>query len=229
MKEFYDPNENVPNEPPPSYDDAIADPTIPDTPLPPQRPQGSPPSQNRPPQSIPSKENSYSRPNIPPPNHQGSSNSQQLNLPKPTPINPNPYLPWRYPSNYNCKKCENTGFRKKDGTYCKSCWKKFRPQNKNPPKNQKELEYLATHKPKPIPIHSNVVKLPEGARANIPYNPFPQQIQQAPVVVNPGDPRIGGVLCPRCKGRGLVHFFLDLERCSQCNGLGRVGSNGRPL
>lgn len=224
MKDIYDPNEKVPDEPPPSYDDAIADPAIPDTPLQPERPPQLPPQ--RPPQGPPP-QHSYSRPNAPPPKRTEAEKPNHLNLPKPTPINPNPYLPWRYPSSYSCKKCENTGFRKKDKLYCKTCWKKFRPQNKDPPKTQKELEYLATHKPKPNPIRSNVVKLPEGVTAAMPYNAYPQQ--QAPVVVNPGDPRIGGVLCPRCRGRGLVHFFLDLERCSQCNGLGRVSFNGRPL
>ncbi|GME77702.1 unnamed protein product [Ambrosiozyma monospora] len=62
-----------------------------------------------------------------------------------------------------------------------------------------------------------------------PAPPPPPPPPPIPLVVQPGDPRIGGMLCPRCQGRGQVHFFLDLEKCTVCNGLGRVGSNQMPL
>lgn len=144
-------------------------------------------------------------------------------LPKPTPINPNPYLPWSYPASYRCAKCENTGYKTKNGHPCKKCWKEFRPKTV-PPSTKAELERLVKHKPQPKPINSNVVKLPPGTMA---YSRNPMTSQ--PLMVQPGDPRIGGVLCPKCNGRGLVHFFLDLERCTKCNGLGRIGYNGRQL
>lgn len=228
--DVYDPNTNLPSEPPPSYDEAMADPSIPtdDNNI----PEVTPPQPQRPSQPPPKK---YSRPTVAPPQHpsrpSGPPPVQQdhstLNLPKPTPINPNPYLPWRYPSSYRCSKCENTGFKIKNGHACKRCWGRFRPQT-IPPSSQAELERLVKHKPAPKPINSNVVKLPPGA-AVIPTSFAPAPRTQAPVVVQPGDPRIGGILCPRCSGRGMVHFFLDLERCPQCNGLGRVAFNGRPL
>lgn len=44
----------------------------------------------------------------------------------------------------------------------------------------------------------------------------------APLRVRPGDPRIGGVLCGRCRGSGLVRDFLDEETCHVCRGLGRI-------
>jgi hypothetical protein len=42
-------------------------------------------------------------------------------------------------------------------------------------------------------------------------------------VVQPGDPRIGGVACWRCDGRGTTSvLFFDRETCSVCGGVGRV-------
>ncbi|KIJ30727.1 hypothetical protein M422DRAFT_36439 [Sphaerobolus stellatus SS14] len=45
-----------------------------------------------------------------------------------------------------------------------------------------------------------------------------------PLVVPPGDPRIGGRLCWRCDGRGRVSgmFLIDTEMCSVCQGTGRT-------
>ena len=52
--------------------------------------------------------------------------------------------------------------------------------------------------------------------------PPPQQQQQRPLVVKPGDPRLGGVLCGECRGTGRVSFLLDEDLCPLCNGLGRI-------
>jgi hypothetical protein len=42
-------------------------------------------------------------------------------------------------------------------------------------------------------------------------------------VVLPGDPRIGGMTCWRCQGRGVTSMlFLDRETCSVCGGVGRT-------
>ncbi|KAG7193178.1 uncharacterized protein KQ657_000935 [Scheffersomyces spartinae] len=51
-----------------------------------------------------------------------------------------------------------------------------------------------------------------------------------PIKVRPGDPRLGGVLCGRCRGSGIVHFLLDEEMCPVCSGLGRIVNqpNGPP-
>lgn len=43
-----------------------------------------------------------------------------------------------------------------------------------------------------------------------------------PVQLMPGDPRLGGNLCGKCRGSGQVSFFLDKETCPICAGLGRV-------
>lgn len=43
------------------------------------------------------------------------------------------------------------------------------------------------------------------------------------VVVQPGDPRIGGKTCWNCYGSGQVSIFLfDTDRCRTCNGMGRI-------
>lgn len=258
----FDPNVDLPSEPPPSYDEAMADPSVSEDDMGPQTPLRPPQTPSRRSSQSGEQYSKYSRPVAPPPNMSGNSNRLTVpgmtstssstasslsssnhsythqqpqrpsapppqhktsQLPKPSPINPNPYLPWRYPSSYRCSKCENTGYKKKNGHACKTCWGRFRPQT-TPPATKAELERLVKHRPAPNPINTNVVKLPPGATV-MPTGPR----VQAPTVVKPGDPRIGGILCPKCNGRGMVHFFLDLERCSKCNGLGRVGSNGRPL
>lgn len=42
-------------------------------------------------------------------------------------------------------------------------------------------------------------------------------------VVNPGDPRIGGSPCYKCHGEGMiVQFFIKVDKCPVCNGLGRI-------
>lgn len=46
------------------------------------------------------------------------------------------------------------------------------------------------------------------------------------VVVMPGDPRIGGVLCPQCGGSGsrsdLWSLFFSEAECERCSGTGRI-------
>ncbi|WFD19383.1 hypothetical protein MCAP1_001613 [Malassezia caprae] len=46
------------------------------------------------------------------------------------------------------------------------------------------------------------------------------------VAVMPGDPRIGGVLCPQCGGSGtcgdLFSLFLGDSECDRCSGAGRI-------
>lgn len=44
-----------------------------------------------------------------------------------------------------------------------------------------------------------------------------------PRVVPPGDPSIGGWLCGRCRGKGIVHELKIFENtCPVCHGVGRV-------
>lgn len=225
----FDPNDNVPSVPPPSYDDALQDPQFD-----PHAASAGPQRPQRPPQHYSQQQfqqqQTYNRPQAPPqrpPQHQTQPQTQpqanRLQLRPSTVQNPNPYLPWTYPDSVGaCKKCNNTGFKLKNGKPCSKCWRSYRP-GVIPPSTQRELEHLVRHPPQPQRINPGVQSLPPGVTM------IPPMGQMGPAVVRPGDPRIGGILCPRCKGKGLVHFFLDTETCSVCRGMGRVNFNGRPL
>lgn len=228
--DVYDPNENEPSEPPPSYDEAMADPSI-DI-------ENESTSNHQQPLTLPAvntpqkpSSNGYSRIAAPPP---PIHHSQFHVRPTAAPLKKNSNdlytnnldLPWRYSKTYYCKKCKNTGYKTKNGHACKDCWGKFKP-NITPPRTAQDLKYLLKHPPPPPkPLNPNVVKLPPGS---IVRPMIMSPVAPKPLVVKPGDPRIGGVLCGRCDGRGMVHFFLDLDRCPICNGLGRVGAAGRPI
>ncbi len=220
----YDPNSDQPSEPPPSYEEAMADPQI----------------------DIDSTANTiqtHQRPSVPV--TQGSSQQyqqqnhqeQQLTLPtlpqRPpaTPSRPtdsktqdlytnNLNLPWRYPRGYFCQKCKNTGYKRRDKK-CRRCWEKFGPMKPAASSVLSSTSSLpssssAYYQQGVSPMNPAVIKLPPGAIYGGSNNP------NNPTVVLPGDPRIGGRLCSRCQGRGQVHFFLDLETCPVCNGLGRT-------
>jgi hypothetical protein len=63
---------------------------------------------------------------------------------------------------------------------------------------------------------------PLGGRGQPPL----QWRQTTPVgeaMYEPGDPRLGGRLCPRCHGTGRTRvFILETETCNLCGGVGRV-------
>ncbi|BGP16038.1 hypothetical protein JCM10213v2_004032 [Rhodosporidiobolus nylandii] len=134
-----------------------------------------------------------------------------------------------------CWKCSNTGYkpfelitgyRGDDPNHpCRKCWQKHsRPfsgplalacrdatRDTIPANYQRPLRLLqtpATAPPRPqVTVTNGWAPRPPGA-----------------VVVRPGDPRMGGVLCRRCGGDGLVPGFLlfDEVTCDMCQGAGRV-------
>lgn len=65
-----------------------------------------------------------------------------------------------------------------------------------------------------------------GQRGGVGSRPPMQWMQSTPaggVIYEPGDPRIGGRLCPRCHGSGRTRvFILETEACNLCQGIGRV-------
>lgn len=230
---FIDPNENVPADPPPSYDDAVKDEFT--------TTQSSPPSSQQNQNIYNGNSNNGSSSNASIPHHPDFYNSSSTtSTTKPEDLYTNNLdLPFRYPKNYYCKKCKNTGYKLKNGHQCKDCWSKFykKPTPQQMPRPQADP-------PRPLhqtrPFAPNVVQLPPG-NVSYGYNYVQQppmnmygmpgpgpgmmmpMIPNAPqVVVRPGDMRIGGYLCPRCNGKGLTHFFLDQETCRVCHGLGRV-------
>lgn len=133
--------------------------------------------------------------------------------------NPNPQLPFRFPKRYMCEKCNNTGYKLKNGRSCQDCWERYSPRN--------------TYQPVPSQLSFNPFSFTQTMtmRPMAPYGPGAGPApgpSLPPMRVNPGDPRIGGTLCGRCRGTGLITFFLDDELCPVCNGIGRILS-GPPM
>lgn len=124
-------------------------------------------------------------------------------------------IPWQYPRGYWCQKCHNTGRKLKNGKSCQYCWEKFAPRN-----TPNQVKFTTSS-----PINGNSSNslfngfgfggyLPPifGSSSSSSYgSPIPPQMpgQLPPKIVQPGDPSIGGILCGRCRGSGLVTFFLD--------------------
>lgn len=88
------------------------------------------------------------------------------------------------------------------------------PSTPPPPNYQRPLRLLQT--PATRPVAPNVI----GVTSRTPYVPRNPNT----IVVRPGDPRIGGVLCRKCGGSGtqMGLFIFDEDTCDMCNGAGRV-------
>ena len=107
-----------------------------------------------------------------------------------------PQVPWVYPQGYWCPKCNNTGRKLKNGLSCQDCYGRFAHQNASVYRSYPTYNYPT-------------------------YN-YPAQPNAAPLVLSPGDPRIGGTLCGRCRGRGLLDDLLGEYTCTTCKGIGRL-------
>ncbi|TNY22674.1 hypothetical protein DMC30DRAFT_445004 [Rhodotorula diobovata] len=140
-----------------------------------------------------------------------------------------------YPSGKEpCWKCQGSGYKPFDpftgyvgddpSHPCRKCWQKYgrpytsalrvslqNPTSPVPPNYQRPLRLVQTPQTRPAP--------PQVVMAGR-YMP----VQPGALVVRPGDPRMGGVLCRRCGGDGLVAGFLLIDdvTCEVCNGVGRV-------
>lgn len=128
--------------------------------------------------------------------------------------NPNPRLPFKYPRTFFCDKCHNTGIKRKNGLSCKDCWERFSARNNLPA----------------MSVYSNPLDLLFGTTTStsiVAPVGYPGGPPGAPVHLQPGDPRIGGILCGRCRGTGRIMVFLDQDLCPVCLGLGRI-VNGLP-
>ena len=125
-------------------------------------------------------------------------------------FNPNRHLPFQYPRNFLCEKCENTGFKLKNGKSCKDCWEYFGPRN-----NYQTVATPYSSFPFSDLMFTNKFLVPAPV-------PMGQGPSMPPIQVQPGDPRIGGTLCGKCRGSGIQSFFLDEDLCPVCGGLGRI-------
>lgn len=140
------------------------------------------------------------------PYHGGSSNnvtfdshqeSQQFQKPQKSRV------PWAYPPGYWCPKCNNTGIKIKNGLSCQDCYARFARQHANIYQSYSNTSSFSPWTSQP------------SRDPTIRYGP-------SPIVVQPGDPRIGGILCGRCRGKGVVWDLLMESTCPTCKGVGRL-------
>ncbi|KAA8915794.1 hypothetical protein TRICI_002046 [Trichomonascus ciferrii] len=205
------PDQQVPDEPPPPYTPSDPQNSVPQ-PSSQQHQQGPPPGpppmpprpqQHAPPPHPPPQSPSQPQHRPPPGNYPGSypyhtsyagQYAPQAQGPAHPPP-PNPSLPFQYPPGYWCHKCHNTGVKLKNGLSCQDCYARFARQR-----------------------NARVMSTPSYAPryAAVPGAAMP------PRVVRPGDPSIGGVLCGRCRGRGMITEFIFDETCPTCRGVGRL-------
>lgn len=124
---------------------------------------------------------------------------------------PQPHPPFQYPRGYWCRKCSNTGVKRKNGLTCQDCYGRFARPNSNvsylPPSGGGGLFGGLGGFFGPSTSTTTVYG---GAGAG------------APRVVRPGDPAIGGALCGRCRGRGLITELIFEDTCPVCRGIGRI-------
>lgn len=127
-------------------------------------------------------------------------------------------LPWRYPPGYHCSKCNNTGYKRSDKP-CRRCWRQFSKPAAPP--------VMGGAPPPMMGIAPPPMGYPPSQMGFLPpamgYGP-PMGINPAipPLVVQPGDPRLGGRLCYECGGSGRVRFLFDVDLCALCRGTGRI-------
>ncbi|KAI5969012.1 hypothetical protein CANMA_002008 [Candida margitis] len=193
--------------PPPSYEEAVKTSAPPisssstQTSRPNSRPAATRPQQQTHPSH--SHSHSHSRP------------------PAPAPPSASSGLPFTYPKGYYCRKCNSTGYKLKNGKTCQDCWEKFSPRNSTNSVNYNfHPQYFGSTTF--IPYGSAPVPNPHPGGRGGGSGGFFSTASTVPLRVPPGDPRLGGVLCGRCRGSGMVRFLLDMELCPVCSGLGRV-------
>lgn len=127
---------------------------------------------------------------------------------------PTSSVPWKYPRGYWCSKCHNTGRKLKNGKSCQKCWDKFAPRNPTAPNVSVTTNYNSnansTFGSYRIPFSSSSFNAGFSQPQNYTYTSSTVN-NMRPKFVRPGDPAIGGVQCGKCRGSGLVRFFLDEE------------------
>ncbi|CCH41661.1 Cortactin-binding protein [Wickerhamomyces ciferrii] len=187
-----------PEAPPPSYDEAINTPMT----LSENLPQGAPLPAGRPSQS--------SRPTNqfqPPPQPPRPTQSQSFN--QGPPQGQQPDVPWRYPNGFWCHKCHNTGKKLKNGKSCQNCWERFAPRARRAP--NVHLQTVYNGYTQSSNLNFGGFQLPFGSNNNSFNTTTTSFNSPGPRYVQPGDPAIGGVQCGKCRGKGMVRFFLDEE------------------
>ncbi|GAA5878448.1 hypothetical protein JCM16303_002086 [Sporobolomyces ruberrimus] len=194
--------------------------------------QSQPPPQNRPPPPSRSTTTSYAPTTSPTPGQPLLNDGQLLVYPVGKEV---------------CYKCHNTGYKPfneyTSGGYkgddpshpCRKCWQKFgKPYNsilrhshstspQPPPNYQKPLRLVSSPSSQSYPPPPPGQGGPRGPIIFTNQRPHVNVLGNS-LVVRPGDPRIGGVLCRTCGGDGLMMgpFIFDEVTCNRCFGTGRV-------
>ncbi|KAI5968820.1 hypothetical protein KGF57_000082 [Candida theae] len=205
------------DEAPPPYEEAVKT----GSPLPQPSSSNSRPAAPRPQSQLRPSSSTY----MPSPAH--SHSNSYSHSPAPAPSSGGAVggassdLPFKYPRNFHCRKCNNTGYKLKNGKTCKDCWERFAPRNTS---NSVNHNFHPQHFGSTtfIPYGSPSVPNPHPGGRGGGSGSFFSTAPTVPLRVPPGDPRLGGVLCGRCRGSGMVRFLLDMELCPVCSGLGRV-------
>lgn len=222
--------EDNPDEPPPSYSEAIAGYAEP--PRMPQRPSQSNYNPPPPPQRE-LRQSSYNPPPTPSrplaSNSASTANRVSSGSSSFNPLyNNNPDLPFEFPKKFLCSKCKNTGYKIKNGKMCTSCWQKFyissHAYNPNLKLKFKYPKGYLCEK-----CENTGFKKKNGAKCTDCSDRFMRRIvapppvpSNRPIRVLPGDPRLGGQLCYNCHGSGLVMVgFFSEAYCHICSGSGR--------
>ncbi|KAK0433059.1 uncharacterized protein EV420DRAFT_1570850 [Desarmillaria tabescens] len=215
-------------------------------PLPPRRSPvsagGYEPPSGPPPRSGPSSPHSG-------PPSAGSQNGRPTTTPVPGHplLNNNRLLV--YPTGYHCDKCRNTGYKHNDPSHpCRKCWARyskpfsgalmytdFSPESRTTGNFQRPLPSYhspqsasSSRPPPPNPGYQPSYITPHHGFRPPPPRPLITPMNglgRAPrgaIVYPTGDPRIGGRLCWRCEGSGLISFLFLEDNCPVCGGVGRI-------
>ncbi|CAG8559208.1 5992_t:CDS:2 [Paraglomus occultum] len=160
--------------------------------------------------SRPWAEGTYQQPTYRPPHPQGMRPPQPMYYNQPTQTTytvvsssgyPNTHT-LTYPHGHYCYKCKNTGF-KKPGKACRDCWSRF------------STPAAVSHYPAQSYARPAITQAAPGAGAGRGYIQYSQ----------PGNPQLGGRLCPVCRGPGNIKMPLfGTQLCPACKGVGRVYS-----
>ncbi|KAK0207972.1 hypothetical protein DFS33DRAFT_1300471, partial [Desarmillaria ectypa] len=154
-----------------------------------------------------------------------------------------------YPAGFQCNKCRNTGYKQNDPSHtCRKCWTRyskpfsgalmytdFSPESRTTGNFQRPLpsfhspQLSSSFRPPPpnlgyqpsyiTPHHG--FRPPPPRPLITPLNGF-SRAPPGSAVYPTGDPRIGGRLCWRCEGTGLISFLFLEDNCPVCGGIGRT-------
>ncbi|RHZ79234.1 hypothetical protein Glove_150g61 [Diversispora epigaea] len=135
------------------------------------------------------------------------------------PISPITSAEIRYPAGYICPICNCTGYER-PGMICQQCLNLFgTPSSSSSTHATYPYHHHQVYPPLP-PSPSGISTIPSASMIH--GNGFGGYGGSGVIYLRPGDPTIGGRICPTCKGKGREKFLFEKPLCSQCQGIGRI-------